>query len=464
MVPGAGRIRRRARDEDAPPTAPARRRIRGHRDLMNLKFILHNFRAARRYALVPFERRRKREKPTAVILGFSPWKTFIPLWLPDYDIKRQTYNLKKKEFRQLVAPILLNDPKSEVFAWGYKEPTFVRRFCEKHAIPINRVEDGFLRSIQLGATKTAPLSIVIEKKALYFDATGPSTLEDILNTHDFDADPELTARARRGIDRLLETGLSKYNVGAPADVETLYGPKTRERILVVGQVEGDMSIRLGCDQQLTNNQLVWIAKRENPDAQIIYKPHPEVLRGIRKDPPQSDPRDVIGVAQVLLDDIALADAFRTVDRVYTMTSLSGFEALLRGIPVTCFGAPFYAGWGLTEDRQETPRRGRQLTVEQVFAAAYILYPRYLDPVKMEPMSFEAALDLLAMMKEAAQERERVEARMAQEAAARRGAEEEAVLDYLRRKLFPNLVRAQTAAAAPVPDGGAEPAPEAAKEN
>src|SRR5690606_32647059 len=118
-----------------------------------------------------------------------------------------------------------------------------------------------------------------------------------------------------------------------------------KRILVVGQVEGDMSIERGCNRPIDNNSFVWYVARENPGAQIIYKPHPEVLRGIRKNPPQSDPYEVSGVAQVLTEDITLADAFKTVDHVYTITSLSGFEALIRGIPVTCYGMPFYAGWG-----------------------------------------------------------------------------------------------------------------------
>ena len=36
-----------------------------------------------------------------------------------------------------------------------------------------------------------------------------------------------------------------------------------------------------------------------------------------------------------------------VDEVHTLTSLTGFEALLRGIEVHAYGGPFYAGWGLT---------------------------------------------------------------------------------------------------------------------
>ena len=63
-----------------------------------------------------------------------------------------------------------------------------------------------------------------------------------------------------------------------------------------------------------------------------------------------------------------------------MTSLAGFEALLRGKPVTTYGQPFYAGWGLTEDLCPVPRRTRRRSLDELVAGALILYPRYLDPV------------------------------------------------------------------------------------
>jgi capsular polysaccharide export protein len=354
-----------------------------------------------RFAGISLGRKRDRNRPLGVVIGFSPWKTFIRDWLPGYDIRRESNKLTRRDFWLKTAPVLLSArPNVEVFAWGYKEPPFVTRFCRRHKITINRVEDGFIRSVQLGAAKAPPLSICIDRQGLYFDATRPSDLEDLLNSFDFDARPDLVERGRRGIEALLGSKLSKYNTGAFASAQNLYGPKRgRKRILVLGQVEGDMSIIKGCAANLTNNDLVRIARKENPDAHIIYKPHPEVLHGVRKDPPQSDPREVMDVAQVLLDDISLADAFETIDHVYTITSLSGFEALIRGIPVTCLGAPFYSGWGLTDDRQLTGRRKRKLTIEKLFAGAYILYPRYYHPNRREMIEYEEALTLLAEMKE-----------------------------------------------------------------
>ena len=79
-----------------------------------------------------------------------------------------------------------------------------------------------------------------------------------------------------------------------------------------------------------------------------------------------------------------------------MTSLLGFEALLRGKRVTCVGAPFYAGWGLTRDLGPTPsRRTARPDLAQLVHAALIAYPRYWDPVSRRPCPPEVALQRLA---------------------------------------------------------------------
>jgi capsular polysaccharide export protein len=93
-----------------------------------------------------------------------------------------------------------------------------------------------------------------------------------------------------------------------------------------------------------------------------------------------------------------------IDEVWTMTSLLGFEALIRGLPVTCLGAPFYAGWGLTTDLGPVPARrlsradGTLLPrpdLTQLIHAALIAYPRYWDPISRRPCPPEVIVDRLA---------------------------------------------------------------------
>src|SRR3546814_6151928 len=57
-----------------------------------------------------------------------------------------------------------------------------------------------------------------------------------------------------------------------------------------------------------------------------------------------------------------------------------------------FGMPFYAGWGLTNDRQDIPRRQRQLSVEELFHAACIRNSIYINPETSQIVEMEEALD------------------------------------------------------------------------
>ncbi|WP_272873649.1 hypothetical protein [Candidatus Accumulibacter phosphatis] len=74
----------------------------------------------------------------------------------------------------------------------------------------------------------------------------------------------------------------------------------------------------------------------------------------------------------------MSDLLHEVDEVHSLTSLTGFEALLRGKKVVCYGQPFYAGWGLTVDLMPPPRRTRTLTLDELVAGVLIMYPAYLS--------------------------------------------------------------------------------------
>ncbi len=147
----------------------------------------------------------------------------------------------------------------------------------------------------------------------------------------------------------------------------------------------------------TNLALLERARAENPDAVIIYKPpHPDVEAGLRAG--RMDPARTAELADVVADE---ADAMALVDacnEVWTLTSLmGGFEALLRGKPVTCLGTPFYAGWGgLTTDLGVVPeRRAARVTLAQLTHAVLIDYPRYFDPVTGTACPVEVVVERLA---------------------------------------------------------------------
>ena len=258
-------------------------------------------------------------------------------------------------------------------------------------LPLRRVEDGFLRSRGLGASLVPPLSLVTDDLGIYYDPRGDSRLERLI------LQPEVQgglARAEALIARLVAGRVSKYNLGGGVpDLPEGY------RILVPGQVEDDASIMAGAGVVRTNLGLLQAARAAHPKAVVIYKPHPDVEAGLR-----IGAVDAAGLADMVArasDPLALIEA---VDEVWTMTSLLGFEALLRGKPVTCLGMPFYAGWGLTTDLSPIPARRThapdgtplpRLQLGQLAHAALIAYPRYFDPVSRLPCPPEVALDRLS---------------------------------------------------------------------
>jgi capsular polysaccharide export protein len=262
--------------------------------------------------------------------------------------------------------------------WAGKEPA---GFAPK--VPCLRVEDGFLRSRGLGAELVPPLSLVTDGLGIYYDPTRPSQLETLIATPLTDAHRR---RAEALIARLRAERLSKYNLGGA--VPPL---PAGHRILVPGQVEDDASIRLGAGAVRTNLGLLQAARAANPGAVILYKPHPDVEAGLRP-----GAVDATGLADRVLSGVDPAALLAEVQEVWTMTSLLGFEALVRGLPVTCLGAPFYAGWGLTRDIGPVPaRRTARPDLARLVHAALIAYPRYWDPVSRRPCPVEVALDRLA---------------------------------------------------------------------
>ena len=123
-------------------------------------------------------------------------------------------------------------------------------------------------------------------------------------------------------------------------------------MLVTGQVEDDKSILKGCETVRTNLGLLEAARAAHPQAYLVFKPHPDVEAGNRAGKVAS--ADATRFANVIASDMDIAGCITATDGLATMTSLAGFEALLRGKPVWTFGRPFYAGWGLTHDALDFP--------------------------------------------------------------------------------------------------------------
>lgn len=238
-------------------------------------------------------------------------------------------------------------------------------------VALLRLEDGFLRSVGLGAQFVKPLSWVIDDTGLYFDATTTSALEVLLAQHPLD--DSLQQRSQLLINQLVQHGISKYNTGA----QHWQKPDTDKKIILVpGQVESDASIKFGAPDIKTNIGLLQAVRAANPNAYIIYKPHPDVQAGARA--AGLNEHNASQFCDQLADNVNIAVLLANSDEVHVLTSLAGFEALLRGKTVHCYGLPFYAGWGLTQDHCHCTRRQRKLNLTQLVAASLIIYPLYVS--------------------------------------------------------------------------------------
>jgi capsular polysaccharide export protein len=231
--------------------------------------------------------------------------------------------------------------------------------------------------VGLGAGKARPLSWVVDDLGIYYDATRTSRLERILLDESFDR--TLITRARILREAICHAGLTKYNLPGNA----WQRPTAAQRvILVTGQVEGDASIRFGANRIRSNLQLLQAVREQNPGAWVLYKPHPEVLAGTRAR--GDDEAQTVNWCDEVIGDTPLQQLLELVDEVHVLTSQSGFEALLRGVPVTTYGQPFYAGWGLTQDQDLQPevqaRRMRRLDLDELVAGTLLLYPTYVSRI------------------------------------------------------------------------------------
>ena len=268
---------------------------------------------------------------------------------------------------------------SHLVVWGQKISQEVLDKLAKEGLTIERMEDGFLRSSGLGSDLTAPASLVLDPRGIYYDPSRPSALEERIEQLEFSQMMlERAANLRR---QIVEMRVSKYNVQQDQSLN-LEHSNGRKIILIVGQVDDDASLRLGCDSRwtdknkqkiTTNAELVEWVRKEHPDAFLVFKPHPDVLSGNRIG--KLDEKQ-----NALLDHIetehSLAACLDAVEEVHTLTSLVGFEALIRRLPVHCYGLPFYAGYGLTQDYLAIPRRKKRLLLDELVYAALIDYPVY----------------------------------------------------------------------------------------
>jgi capsular polysaccharide export protein len=356
--------------------APERRRAAGLDDLVHAALVEYpryldpetgkRCEPERLMQWMALQRRMRARFPQQVYaMGFSSWKK---------PIVRAFFGGSEVRFVRRSEQV---PPKGTLAVWGRREVPS----AEQRELTVVRLEDGFLRSVGLGAELARPLSWVMDCSGIYYDATAPSDLERLLATATFDA--ALLARARALRERIVAQGITKYNVGKGTWARPA---SARHVVLVPGQVESDASIRYGAPLVKTNLGLLHAVRSALPDSYVLYKPHPDVVAGLRLRGAGED--EVQRFCDEVVMDVPMEALLAQVDEVH----------VLRGRTVVTYGCPFYAGWGLTRDLLEQPRRGRRLKLDELVAGVLILYPSYVSRTTGLFTSPERALDELLTWK------------------------------------------------------------------
>jgi capsular polysaccharide export protein len=286
-------------------------------------------------------------------------------------------------FAKGIVPVL--DKKSIFLGWGYKKSGLEAMEMPRWLL----LEDGFIRSVGLGVEGFPAFSVVEDDKGMHYDAHRVTKIEEILNNYDFQGDPQLLSQAQEAIDLIKKYKISKYNL-SPLRLPTGIKGRRGKKVLIIAQTAGDNSLVYGRAEEFQPHQIIESALEENPGATIFVKVHPDVLTGKRRS--SIDIEMAKKYCKVITENTNPILLLEEVDKVYTQTSQMGFEATLLGKEVVTFGMPFYAGWGITQDRLTNPRRYRQLTPQEVFAGAYILYSRYYNPYRKRECDIIEAIE------------------------------------------------------------------------
>ncbi|EAI8624268.1 capsular polysaccharide biosynthesis protein [Campylobacter lari] len=334
------------------------------------------------YTLAKYKKIEQVNSNTLYFLGFTLWKHWF--MKPFFKAKNNKI-IFLNSLDELYKANL--KPEDKIFIWGKKhDKTLLAKDFNNE---IFLVEDGFLRSVFLGSDLTRPFSLIIDSKGLYVDPSKPSDLEDILQNHIFDE--SLKQRAKKLITTITQNKFSKYN---GLKHEKLNFNTDKKIILIPAQVEDDASMILG-GAGYDTLKLLQSVRKANENAFIVFKPHPDVLSGNRKG--LKDKSIILKYCDEIIENVSIDSAINASDEVHTITSTSGFDALLRGKKVVVYGKPFYAGWGLTSDLHKIPRRTRVLSLEELVAGVLILYPRYIHPKSKNLCEVELALDIMLKM-------------------------------------------------------------------
>ncbi|MEO0998998.1 MAG: capsular polysaccharide biosynthesis protein, partial [Pseudomonadota bacterium] len=231
-------------------------------------------------------------------------------------------------------------PADAIGVWGRRGPArrgiAVARWRD---LPLVTVEDAFLRSVRPGRAEP-PAGLLIDGDGVHYDPAHPSRIETLLTGPEVE-DPETLVRAARARALLTHLGLSKYNAWEEAP-----GLPAPGFVLLLDQTAGDAAVTASAATRETFRAVLAAARAEHPGRAILIRTHPEVAAGRKSG--HFGPEDAETDVTLDASPVPPAALLARAHAVYTVSSQTGFEAILAGHRPRVFGQPFYAGWDLSD--------------------------------------------------------------------------------------------------------------------
>lgn len=279
-------------------------------------------------------------------------------------------------------PKNIKKEKIDVFAtWGMTNApkhNKISLIAEHKGRPVVRLEYGFISSKDVAAIDSPQCSLLMSPWVMYYDSSRPTFMDYLLNS-EWQLSKIQLDNVKSQIKTIIENRLTKYNAGKLQFIKKI--PKTgNKRVLLIDQRKGDLSVSYGGASEATFDEM-FKAAYAKAGYDVVIKVHPDALKGgfgsYLAKYVDYDPKRVFVVAEDVNPYVLLNEC----DEVFVVVSGMGFEAAMLGKPVTCFGSPFYSGWGFTHDIQKKKYREKKRTVEEFFYIYYDFCSRYYLPGK-----------------------------------------------------------------------------------
>ena len=308
---------------------------------------------------------------TVILIGFNPTNV---TWVRQF-LNGSKATIRRSGKSRATVTLLRFLVFAKFVTYGYGVNSKIAAFTKKSKRGVF-YEDGFIRNFWAPkGIAPSPISACFDHKGLHFDRHVVTDFDLLLNSIGEQSEGLDLDLARNLMRKYLSVGATKYGAGDGGTLarKRVVESRSTQPVVVLGQVPSDSSMIYGRRNRLTFNELIEIAALENPDSEVIFRPHPRAY-------PNNLERVLHPAARLSGEGNSLLEDIKEAKSVYTFSSQAGFDSLLRGKRVSVFGTPFYAGWGLTDDREHfvPGKRNVSLSIEELFWGAYVVYPRYLS--------------------------------------------------------------------------------------